>query len=416
MPSSRQRKITELNKHSGETMNQSTNQGTTNQPSQSAPRENRKRRKKILLIVGGVLIVALAVYALYWFFVARFVESTDDAYVQGNVVQITPQVVATVTKIFADDTDTVKAGQALLSLDSSDADLAVQRAEAQLAQTVREVRTLYASQAQSSANLALREADLARARDDLARRKGLAGSGAVSGEEIRHAELGVTSAQAAVQVAREQLVSGRALTEGTTVAQHPNVLRAASQLQDALLAQSRTTLYAPVGGAIAKRSVQVGQRVNPGTPVMSVVPLDQLWVDANFKESQLGKMKIGQPVTVVADLYGGKVKYDGRITGMGAGTGSAFALLPAQNATGNWIKIVQRVPVRIAIDPKQVAEHPLRIGLSVEADVDLHNEGAGKASDRRATASMPTTYTAVSAPTSDKAKARVDEIVAANLK
>ena len=200
------------------------------------------------------------------------------------------------------------------------------------------------------------------------------------------------------------------------MAQHPNVLRAASQLQDALLTQSRTTLYAPVGGAIAKRSVQVGQRVNPGTSVMSVVPLDQLWVDANFKESQLSKMQIGQPVTVVADLYGGKVKYDGRITGIGAGTGSAFALLPAQNATGNWIKIVQRVPVRIAIDPKQIAEHPLRIGLSVEADVDLHNEGAGKASDRRTTASVPTTYTAVSAPTTDKAKARVDEIVAANMK
>jgi membrane fusion protein (multidrug efflux system) len=396
-------------------MNQSTTQGTVDQSLESAPKTNNRRRKKILLIVAGVLIVALAIYLLYWFFVSRFVESTDDAYVQGNVVQITPQVAATVTKIYADDTDMVKAGQPLLSLDSADADLAVQRAEAQLAQTVREVRTLYASQAQSSANLSLREADLARARDDLARRKGLAGSGAVSGEEIRHAELGVTSAQAAVQVAREQLVSGRALTEGTTVAQHPNVLRAASQLQDALLAQSRTTLYAPVGGAVARRSVQVGQRVTPGAPVMSVVPLDQLWIDANFKESQLSQVQVGQPVTIVADLYGGKVKYDGRIAGMGAGTGSAFALLPAQNATGNWIKIVQRVPVRITVDPKQLAEHPLRIGLSVQADVNLHNE-AGRTDQRRATATVPTTYTAVSGPTNDRAKARVDEIVAANLK
>ncbi|MDB5853056.1 MAG: HlyD family efflux transporter periplasmic adaptor subunit [Herminiimonas sp.] len=396
-------------------MNQSTAQGTVEQPTQSAPKANNRRRKKILLVVAGVMIVAIAIYALYWFFVSRFVESTDDAYVQGNVVQITPQVAATVTKIYADDTDMVKPGQPLISLDSADADLAVQRAEAQLAQTVREVRTLYASQAQSSANLALREADLARARDDLARRKGLAGSGAVSGEEIRHAELGVTSAQAAVQVAREQLVSGRALTEGTTVAQHPNVLRAASQLQDALLAQSRTTLYAPVGGAVARRSVQVGQRVTPGSPVMSVVPLDQLWIDANFKESQLSQVQVGQPVTVVADLYGGKVKYDGRIAGMGAGTGSAFALLPAQNATGNWIKIVQRVPVRITVDPKQLAEHPLRIGLSVQADVDLHEKGK-REDQRRSAATAPTTYTAAAGPNNDKAKARVDEIVAANIK
>jgi membrane fusion protein (multidrug efflux system) len=393
-------------------MNQGTNQGAANVQTNSAPKDNNRRRKKILLVVGTILFVALILYALYWFFVARFVESTDDAYIQGNVIQITPQVAATVTRIHADDTDMVKAGQPLISLDTADADLAVQRAEAQLAQTVREVRTLYASQAQSSANLALREADRVRASDDLARRKSLAGSGAVSGEEIRHAELGVTSAQAAVQVAKEQLVSGLALTEGTTVARHPNVLRAASQLQDAMLAQSRTTLYAPVSGEVAKRSAQVGQRVSPGTPVMSVVPLDQLWVDANFKESQLSHMRIGQPVTLVADLYGSKVKYDGRITGLGAGTGSAFALLPAQNATGNWIKIVQRVPVRILIDPKQLAEHPLRIGLSVQVEVDLHGQGG----EHKATATQPTTYTVVTGPSSEKATTRVNEIITANLK
>lgn len=386
-------------------------------PATSAPQaaNNNRKRKKILLIVASVLLVALVVYALYWIFVARFFESTDDAYVQGNVVQITPQIAATISKIYVDDTDAVKPGQRLVSLDAADADLAVQRAEAQLAQAVREVRTLFASQSSSEATVALREADLAKAKDDLARRKGLSGSGAVSGEEIRHAELAVRSAESALQVAKQQLASGRALTGGTSISQHPNVLRAATQLKDALLMQSRTTLYAPVGGEVARRSAQVGQRVNPGTPLMSVVPLDHLWVEANFKESQLNKMRVGQPVTVEADIYGSKVQYDGHIDGLAAGTGSAFALLPAQNATGNWIKIVQRVPVRIALDPNQLAQHPLRIGLSVQVEVNLHHV-EGKPIGAQTAMSDKPAYTAAPNPTEDRAQARVNEIIAANLK
>jgi membrane fusion protein (multidrug efflux system) len=332
-------------------------------------------------------------------------------------VQITPQVAGTVTRIYADDTNTVKAGQKLVSLDTADADVSLAQAEAQLAQTVREVRTLYSAQAQSSANLAMREAELARAKDDLARRKALAGSGAVSGEEIRHAESAVTAAQATLEAAKEQLASGRALTQGTSVANHPNVQRAAARVQEALLAQSRSTLFAPVSGEVAKRNVQVGQRINPGAPLMAIVPLDQLWVDANFKESQLREMRVGQPVTLTADLYGSKVTYDGKVVGLSAGTGSAFALLPAQNATGNWIKVVQRVPVRISLDPKQLTEHPLRIGLSMRAEVDLHDQHGAPVGVGVHVANVSLTSYGATADTIDaKAKTRIDSIIAANLK
>jgi membrane fusion protein (multidrug efflux system) len=237
---------------------------STSAPTPINPSPGSPKRRQILLTISAIFVIVAIAYGLYWAFIARFVEETENAYVQGNVVQVTPQIAGTVTKIHADDTNVVKAGQPLISLDTADADVAVAQAEAQLAQTVREVRTLYASQAQSSANLSLREAELARAQDDLSRRKGLAGSGAVSGEEIRHAEIAVTATKASVEAAKEQLASGRALTEGTSVAQHPNVQRAAARLQEAMLAQSRSTLYAPVGGEIAKRIVQVGQRVNPG--------------------------------------------------------------------------------------------------------------------------------------------------------
>lgn len=383
-------------------------------PSQTKP-SAAPRRRKIMLTIGAVFAAAAAGYGLYWALVSRYIEDTDNAYVQGNVVQITPQIAGTVARIYADDTNMVKAGQPLVALDTADADVALAQAEAQLAQTVREVRTLYAAQAQAAANLAVREAELAKARDDLARRRALAGSGAVSAEEIRHAESAVSAAQAALQAAKEQLASGRALTEGTSVANHPNVKRAAARVQEALLTQSRSTLYAPVGGEVAKRSVQVGQRVTPGAPLMAIVPMDQLWVDANFKESQLREMRVGQPVKLTADLYGSKVRYDGKVVGLGAGTGSAFALLPAQNATGNWIKVVQRVPVRIALDPKQLAEHPLRIGLSMHAEVDLHDRQGAPVGEAAANTAAPSMSAALN-PIDAAAKARIDDIIAANLK
>lgn len=383
-------------------------------PAQNAP-SGTPKRKKVMLTIAAIFAIAAIGYLIYWAIFLRNFEDTDNAYVQGNVVQVTPQVAGTVTKIYADDTNVVKAGQPLVSLDSADADVALAQAEAQLAQTVREVRTLYTAQAQSGANLAMRESELARAKDDLSRRKALAGSGAVSNEEIRHAENAVAAAQAAVDAAKEQLASGRALVEGTSVANHPNVQRAAARVQEAMLAQSRAILYAPVGGEVAKRSVQVGQRVSPGAPLMAIVPLDQVWVDANFKESQLRDMRVGQPVKLTADVYGSGVQFDGKVVGFSAGTGAAFALLPAQNATGNWIKVVQRLPVRIALDAKQLAEHPLRVGMSMHAEVDLHDK-QGALIGQAGKADAPAVYSAPASQIDAKAKSRVDAIIAANLK
>ena len=319
---------------------------------------------------------------------ASHYESTDNAYVQGNVIQITPQIGGTVQAILADDTDFVKAGQPLVQLDPADARIALEQAEANLAQTVRQVRTLYANNGTLAAQVTLREADvnraqsdLARAVDDFNRRQSLAGNGAVSKEELNHAQTqlaaarsALAAAQAAAVAAREQLVSNRAMTDGTTVEQHPSVQAAAAKVREAWLATQRAALPAPVDGFVARRTVQIGQRVAAGTPMMSIIPLQQVWVDANFKEVQLRNIRIGQPVTLTADVYGKKVEYRGTVAGLGAGTGAAFALLPAQNATGNWIKVVQRVPVRVALDPQQLAENPLRVGLSMDATVDVSNQ------------------------------------------
>ena len=356
-----------------------------------APAIAASRRKPALLAVAALTLLVAAGYGAYWALALRQHESTDNAYVQAPVVQITPQVSGTVLAVLADDTDVVKQGAPLVKLDPSDARLALERAEAQLAQTVREVRTLYVNNAALAASVRAREAEaarleaeVARAADDVARRRPLMASGAVGGEEMKHAETTLASAksalagaQSALAAAREQAASNRALTEGTAVEKHPNVQRAAAAVREAWLALQRTELPAPLAGQVAKRTVQVGQRVAAGTPLMTVIPLEQVWVEANFKEVQLRQMRIGQPVKLKADLYGSKVEYDGRIAGLGAGTGAAFALLPAQNATGNWIKVVQRVPVRVELDAKQLAEHPLRVGLSMEANVDISKqEGA----------------------------------------
>ncbi len=356
---------------------------------ESKPTSRKRARTRGLAIAATVFAIAGAGYGVYWFLHLRHFERTDDAYVAGNVVQVTPQVPGTVIAVNADDTDFVKQGQPLVTLDRADAEIALAQAEAALAQTVREVRQLYTANSTWSANISQREAEirraqaeLARTEDDLARRAKLADSGAVSGEEMNHARsnvdnarAAVAAAQAALASARQQLATNESLTEGTTVEKHPNVERAAAKVREQYLAYARTVLPAPVSGYVAKRTVQVGQRIAPGAPLMSIIPLEQVWVDANFKEVQLAKMRIGQPVTLVADAYGDSVTYHGKVAGLGVGTGAAFALLPAQNATGNWIKVVQRLPVRIALDPKQVAEHPLRIGLSMIAEVDLHDRG-----------------------------------------
>ncbi|MEM5368789.1 EmrA/EmrK family multidrug efflux transporter periplasmic adaptor subunit [Paraburkholderia azotifigens] len=346
---------------------------TPQQPANAQPAGNGKRKRMMTLLVIVILIAAIA-YGLYYFLVARFHEDTDDAYVNGNVVQITPQVTGTVVAVNADDTQTVKTGDPLVLLDPADSRIALQSAEANLGQVVRQVRGLYADDSQYQAQVAVRQADLSRAQDDLKRRMQVAQTGAVSQEEISHARDAVKSAQAALDASQQQLASNRALTANTTIASHPNVQAAAAKVRDAYLNNARNTLPAPVTGYVAKRSVQVGQRVAPGNPLMAIVPLNGVWVDANFKEVQLKHMRIGQPVELTADVYGSSVKYRGKVVGFSAGTGSAFSLLPAQNATGNWIKVVQRLPVRIALDPQELEKHPLRIGLSMQVDVTIKDD------------------------------------------
>jgi membrane fusion protein, multidrug efflux system len=384
-------------------------------------------RKKLLGIAAGVFLVAGLAYGIYWYLDLRNFERTDDAYVQGNLVQITPQVPGTVVAVNADDTDFVKAGAPLVMLDRADAQVALAQAQAALAQTVREVRSLYTTNATGSANVALRDAevtrakaDLAKAQDDLARRQGLVASGAVSGEELNHAQASVSNAsaalaaaQAALVAAQQQLATSRALTDGASIENHPNVERAAAKVREQYLDYARTVLPAPVAGYVAKRTVQVGQRIAPGTPLMSIVPLDQVWVDANFKELQLRNMRIGQPVTLTADAYGKSIVYHGKVAGLGVGTGSAFALLPAQNATGNWIKVVQRVPVRIAIDPAELAAHPLRVGLSTEVSVNVADtSGAALADAPRGNTAFATNAFEHNA---EEANALVRDTIAANL-
>ncbi len=332
------------------------------------------RRGRLLRGLLAIVVLLLAAFALWYFAFGRWFEETDDAYVQGNQVQITPQVAGTVVAIAADDGMRVERGQLLVQLDPADTEVALQQAEANLARTVRQVRGLYRSVEGAQAELNARQVSLKRARDDFARRKDLATTGAISNEELAHARDELAAAEAAVAGSRETFERSRALVDDTVVATQPDVKAAAAQLRQAWLNNARAGIIAPVAGFVARRSVQVGQRVQPGVALMAVVPAEQMWVDANFKETQLRHMRLGQEVELRSDLYGGEVKYKGRITSLGLGTGSAFSLLPAQNASGNWIKIVQRVPVRIAIDTKQLAEHPLRIGLSMKAEVSLRDQ------------------------------------------
>ena len=339
-----------------------------------------KRRRGLTLIACAVSAAALVWGGFHWF-VGRHHIDTDNAYVVGNVLQITPQVNGTVLSIQADETDFVHAGQSLVKLDEVDARVALEQAQAQLAQSVRESRSLFANSASLIAQMSLRQADVKRAQDDVNRRAPLVSSGAVSQEEFDHANAQLAIAQSALTVAKEQLNAAQTQTEGTTVETHPGVLRSAAKLREAYLALQRVDVKAPIDGHVAKRSVQVGQRVQLGTPLMTMVALNQLWVDANFKESQLKELRIGQPAELQADVYGKNIVFHGKVLGLGAGTGAAFSLLPSQNATGNWIKVVQRVPVRIALDPQELAAHPLRVGLSMDVMVDTSNQSGKILSD-----------------------------------
>ncbi len=342
-------------------------------PPPAPPAPENRTRTRVLGALAAVFVLAALTTGLWWWFDGRWYEATDDAYVQGNLVQLTPQIAGIVVRINADDTALVRAGEPVVELDRADTETALAQAKAALAQTVRRVRQLFANTDSLRATVVLRQAELDRAREDLERRTGLPDSGAVSEEELKHARIQAETAAAALEVAREQLAASASLISRTTVTDHPDVAQAGAQLRAAYLAAHRTSLVAPVSGYIAKRTVQVGQQITPGTPLLSIVPLTDVWVDANFKETELAHMRIGQRATLTADLYGGSVAYHGRVVGLAPGTGSAFALLPPQNATGNWIKIVQRLPVRVELDPAELAAHPLRVGLSMNVAIDTHD-------------------------------------------
>lgn len=384
------------------------------------------RRKKALLIAAAVLILGAAGYATYWALFARYFVDTDNAYVNGYLVQVMPQAGGTVIAVHAEDTDLVQSGQVLVRLDRADAKVQLEQAEADLARVVRETSTVFVNNSvfealvvQRRGDVARAEADLLKAQTDLERRRTLVDSGAVSGEELTHAASTLASAQsaraaavAALRAAQQQLQSNQTLTRQTTVTEHPNVQRASSRVRETYLAYARSEVPAPLSGYVAKRSVHVGQRAQAGTPLMAIVPLDQVWVDANFKEAQLRDVRIGQPVTLTADLYGSRVEYQGRVAGLGAGTGAAFALLPAQNATGNWIKVVQRLPVRIELEPAAVRAHPLRVGLSMRATIDTRSrEGAVLAERPR---EQPVMQTDVYEQQLREAQGRIERIVLAN--
>ena len=384
---------------------------TTHNDTAKISRWKSPRVRWLTLILGGTLLIGTA-WGVYWERDLRYSVYTDDAYVSGNVVQITPRISGTVVAIGADNTQFVRAGQTLVRLDPDDAQVALQESEAELARTVRQVRNLFATTSELQANVELRRTQLAKAQSDYARRARLERTGAISQEELQHADDAVKSAQAALLAAQQQLAADRAWVDGTTLQSNPAVRDAAAAVHAAYLNFARTVLPAPVSGFVAKRDVQLGERVSTGTPLMSVVPLNEVWVDANFKESQLDSMRVGQPVTLTSDLYGSGVVFHGRVVGFGAGTGSAFSLLPAQNATGNWIKIVQRVPVRIALDPRELAQRPLQIGLSMKAYVDVRDDSGQRLPEVASNAHDYSTdvFQSVAA----QADAAVRQIIAAN--
>jgi len=348
----------------------------------SATTSRQQRRRTWLTLLAVAVFVVALLFLAWWLLYARFYQSTDDAYVAGDLVNVTPQVYGTVVSIGADETDRVQAGSELVRFDATDARVALLGAEQQLARTVRQTRTVFANRDQLSAVVAERRTDLGRAQADFDRRKTLTVSGAVSTEELGHARDALNAARDALTAAEKNLAASIALVGRTGVADNPDVQAAATQVESAWLALIRTSVRASVTGYVAKRLVQLGERVAPGASLMTIVPLERLRIDANFREVQLRRMRIGQPVRITADLYGGHIEYHGTVSGLGLGTGAAFALLPAQNATGNWIKVVQRVPVRIALDARELERHPLRIGLSTEVTVDVHDEGGAQLAQR----------------------------------
>ena len=370
------------------------------------------KRSRALLIVAAIFVLAGVTWFLLWMFVFSTREKTDNAYVGGNQVALSSQVPGTVVAILTDDTQHITAGQVLVKLDSTDADVRLRQTSSALAQAVRQVRQQDASVSEADATVAAREVDLRKAQADLKRHIPLVAAQAESPETVQHMRDSVAQAQAALNAAKAQAKSARAAVEGTDIANNPAVMQARANFRSAWIAAQRNTIVAPVSGYVAQRSVQLGASISPGQQLMTIVPLHDLWIDANFKENQLRHIRIGQPVKISTDLYGGSAEYHGKVIGLGAGTGSVFSLLPAQNATGNWIKVVQRVPVRIALDNNELDQHPLRVGLSADVTVDITND---KGPALASAPSQPPAQTSVYDQVAAQADAEAEKIIRANL-
>jgi len=375
-------------------------------------KKNGKRRI-ILIVIALIFIVAGIGWWLLYVFVLSLRETTDDAYVGGNQVSVSSQITGTVTAVLADDTQLVRAGQPLVRLDPTDAEVALAKAKSALAAAVRQVRQQTEQASQFDAAIASRRTDLSQAQADLNRRQPLLADKAIAPEEVAHAREAVRNAENALDQVLRQSAAAHALVDGTPVAENPMVMQAKAAFREAWINHERTAIVAPVGGYVAQRNAQVGSRITPGQPLMTIIPLGDLWVDANFKESQLRNIRIGQPVAIESDIYGGTVDYHGRVVGLAPGTGAAFALLPPQNASGNWIKVVQRVPVRISLDAKELQQHPLRVGLSTSVKVDTRERNGAVLATAPVT--KPVAETDVYASDFAKAESEADAIVRANL-
>jgi membrane fusion protein (multidrug efflux system) len=380
----------------------------------AAPPAPANKRRNVLILIAVIFIVLGVLWGAYWVLVLAEREQTDDAYVNGNKVVISAQISGTVIAVLADDTQRVVAAQVLVRLEPVDAQTNLSRTASALAQTVRQVRQEKSTADQYDSVIDTRRVELVRAEADLAKREPLLADHAIAPEEVRHARESVELARAALTQAVRQSISSHALVDGTDVEDNPTVLQAKTAFRDAWIAAQRNAVVAPVTGYVAERSVQLGQHIQAGQALMTVIPLNSLWVDANFKEVQLRNLRIGQPTEVRSDLYGGSYIFHGHVKGMSAGTGAAFSLLPAQNASGNWIKVVQRVPVRIQIDDADLVKSPLRVGLSATVTVDTTNRD-GPVLAREST-DAPVGDTQVYTQDLDKANADADAIVRQNLR
>ena len=337
------------------------------------PNNKKKTRKRALIFLAVLFVIVGIAYLAYWFLVLRHYQETDDAYVAGNQAQVMAQVSGSVNKVWFDDTDFVKKGDVLVTLDRTDAEQAFEKAQTALATSVRQTHQLIINGKQYQATIDLQKTALEQAQADLRRREPLGAANLIGKEDLQHARDAVATAKAQLDVAVQQYNANQAAVLDTSLENQPAVKQSAAELRDAWLALQRTQVVSPIDGYVSRRSVQVGSQISSTTPLLAIVPANNLWVDANFKETQLAGVRIGQPATVISDIYGDDVVYHGKVVGLDMGTGSAFSLLPAQNATGNWIKVVQRLPVRIELDPEEVAKHPLRIGLSTLVKVDTAN-------------------------------------------